>query len=555
MRRQLWTIAVGAVGLGALVGGCAMKDDSAGAMAPRNGESDTSNGYPSVTDDEGTGDSATVDGSGPLPPEQEIESSFEAPVVTGKYLWSANPTSGRVALVDAQTLSVTTVESGFGPRYLAPVPTGDADEVQTIVLNVLGEDATLLTLAGGRLEDPVRIPTHADANALAVSPSGRWVVAWSDWHRAEVLDPMDSFQDLTLILAHPASGAPRSSRRHAGYRPSSVTFDAAEERLLVVSEHGVTVIDLSDEDDPQVLPLVEVAPGGLADAAARDVVVTPDGALAVVRTDGSATLGFVDLESGEITEVTLGGPVTDVDLDADGSHAVAVQRDAGLVSVLELPAALTDPDRISTLAVEATLGSVSLSPDGSVGVLYTNATPTSVVATVDLTGDELLVPRYEDLRAPVRGVLVAPDAEHAVALLDPPAGSVKAGAFGVIPTASLRAPKLVGTDAPVMEVAFAPAPTAEALITVRDDSRRRWGVHVVGLPSLQTDYVSLASPPIAAGIIPEVGKGYVAQEHAEGRITFIEFPTDLTDGAAATPQARTLTGFELAAKVTYPTGD
>ena len=35
------------------------------------------------------------------PPEKELESSYRTPVATGKYVWSANPTSGRVALVDA----------------------------------------------------------------------------------------------------------------------------------------------------------------------------------------------------------------------------------------------------------------------------------------------------------------------------------------------------------------------------------------------------------------------------------------------------------------------
>lgn len=497
-----------------------------------------------------------IGGAGTLPPEQEIEGSFEAPVVTGKYLWSANPTSGRVALVDAETLRVTTVESGFGPRYLSPVPSGDPDVVEALVLNVIGEDATLLTLADGALADPVRFPTHADANTVTVSPSGRWAVVWSDWRKATVLDPMDSFQDLTLVLVRPTSGEPRSMRRVTGYRPSSVTFDAEEARVIVVNEHGITAIDLGDEADPRVLDLIEVAPGGLADAAARDVVVTPDGALAIVRREASAVLGFVDLVSGVVTEIELAGPVTDLDLDAGGTRAVAVMRDAGLVAVLELPAALTDPAAIVTATLPATLGSVSLAPDGSVGVLYTNATPTSTVATLSLRDDDrFLALRTEDLRAPVRGVLVAPDAAHAVALLDPPAGSVKAGAFSVIPTAATRVPKIVGTDAPATAVALAPAPTEVALVTVRDDPRRVYGVHVIGLPSLQEDFLSLASPPLAVGIIPELGKGYVAQEHAEGRITFIEFPADLTSGTAATPTARTLTGFELAAKVTYPTGN
>ena len=54
-----------------------------------------------------------------LPPEKEVESSYGAPVATGKYVWVANPSSGRVAYIDAATLEARTVEAGNGPTYLA----------------------------------------------------------------------------------------------------------------------------------------------------------------------------------------------------------------------------------------------------------------------------------------------------------------------------------------------------------------------------------------------------------------------------------------------------
>src|SRR3954470_15540079 len=37
----------------------------------------------------------------PPPPEKEVESSYRSPVATGKYVWIANPKSGRVAYIDA----------------------------------------------------------------------------------------------------------------------------------------------------------------------------------------------------------------------------------------------------------------------------------------------------------------------------------------------------------------------------------------------------------------------------------------------------------------------
>jgi hypothetical protein len=60
------------------------------------------------------------------------------------------------------------------------------------------------------------------------------------------------------------------------------------------------------------------------------------------------------------------------------------------------------------------------------------------------------------------------------------------------------------------------------------------------MPSLSVQKLTLASMPIAAGIVPAVGKGFVAQKHPDGRITFV---------GLASGQARTITGFELATQV------
>src|SRR6188474_3324719 len=63
----------------------------------------------------GGGASLDAGADAPPPPEKELESSYRAPVATGKYVWTANPDSGRVALVDATTLEVKIAEAGFAP--------------------------------------------------------------------------------------------------------------------------------------------------------------------------------------------------------------------------------------------------------------------------------------------------------------------------------------------------------------------------------------------------------------------------------------------------------
>jgi len=66
------------------------------------------------------------------------------------------------------------------------------------------------------------------------------------------------------------------------------------------------------------------------------------------------------------------------------------------------------------------------------------------------------------------------------------------------------------------------------------------GVFLVRTPNLQVDFSSLSSEPLASGTVPGANKGFVAQQHPEGRITFI----DLNEGAQ-----REITGFELSSKV------
>ncbi|HQF26722.1 MAG TPA: hypothetical protein PL065_24890, partial [Polyangiaceae bacterium] len=58
--------------------------------------------------------------------------------------------------------------------------------------------------------------------------------------------------------------------------------------------------------------------------------------------------------------------------------------------------------------------------------------------------------------------------------------------------------------------------------------------------NLQIDRYPLFSPPIAVGTVLGAKRAFVAQQHPEGRLTFIDLDTGLS---------RTLTGFELAARV------
>lgn len=537
-------------------------------------------------------------GTGGVPPEQEVESSFRSPVATGKFVWATNPESGRVALVDALSLEVTTVEAGNGPTYLAALPDPtDPDAARAIVLNVKSHDATVLRASDDGEVTTSSADVHEDANTWAISASGRWAIAWTDAAKVVGADPTQGFQDMTILDLD--ADPPTSVRINVGYRPTRVFISSDEQRAFAVTEPGISVIELDPNLGPYVSADVPVTDDPLDNPASRDVTVTRDGLYALVRRDGSADVVIVELATGTRVSITLSGAVTDLDLSDDGTRAIAVVRapgvleaDAGAeagaggtsgsggasgaagaagvagagvagagaggsaggtsvdagpppsseVALLPIPGIFTAPTLFDTVTIAGeVVGSVSVSEDGGVALLYTNATPNDHLTLLTTApGPTYLALRTVALKAPVQAVFPTPDGAHAIALLNPALGSTKAGAFSVVPIAADLPPKIQGTEAPPTSVAIEPGASTRAIVTVRDDQKKLYGMYVVRMPQLQVDVHALASPPLASGMVPAAGSGFVAQEHPEGRITFVK----LADG-----KVRTLTGFELGAKV------
>jgi hypothetical protein len=96
-----------------LVGCSSAHDDNAyGSEPPGSGDND---GGLSLGDGDGDSAPGATGGTTSLPEEVEDEESYRAPVATGRYLWSANPESGRVALIDVVDLSVQVLSAGLFP--------------------------------------------------------------------------------------------------------------------------------------------------------------------------------------------------------------------------------------------------------------------------------------------------------------------------------------------------------------------------------------------------------------------------------------------------------
>lgn len=468
------------------------------------------------------------DAASPPPPEREVESSFEAPVATGSYVWVTNPKSGRVAYIDVRSLAVKTVEAGNGPTYLAAVPGAQVDT--TVVLNVLSRDATVLRASPTGI-DVKTVKIANGANSWAFSADGRYAIAWADAKKSPAAPKTQGFQDLTVI---DLTGATPPTVLAVGYRPVLVGFSKSAPLAHAVTQDGVAIVDLSTSP-PRLVKNVAISATPTEDPGTRDVAVTPDGKLALVRRDGSNAVTAVSLETGQRVEVTLNGPVTDLDLTEAGDRAVAVVRSTSTVSILPIPQVLTQPTQVKSVTVTGeTIGSVVLSADGNTAMLYTNASQTERVTVMSLSATPDPTYRVVRLYSPVLAAFASPDAKHATILHDI---KTQDGAFSLVPLATDLPAKIVAMTAKPAHVAMT---TDTALVSERGDAQKVYGAYLAKLPSFQVERFALASPPIAVGIVPAAKRGFVAQQHPEGRITFLDLDTGL---------ARTLTGFELASRV------
>ncbi|MES1210575.1 MAG: hypothetical protein ABUS79_31940, partial [Pseudomonadota bacterium] len=506
-----------------------------------------------------TGGSTGTGGSS-LPPEAEVETSYEIPVATGRYIWVANPDSGRVAYVAGATLQVHTVEAGNAPTYIAPIPSSTGDAV--IVLNVLSDDATILRLSpsGALTKNTVSGVAHG-ANALTVSPGGRWATAWTDARAVTAADPLKGYQAVTLIDL--AAKPPVRTVLSVGFRPVEVAYAADESAAFAVTEDGVSVVDLSAASGPRVTRNLALTTDPIDDADTRDVSITPNGRLALVRREGSASIGVLDLTTGALGAIPLSGAVTDLDLTPDGAAAVAVVRDTADVAIIPLGAGLPDASAVQHVTIAGeTIGSASISADGKSVLLYTNAVAAQRLTVLTLGASPTY--RIVKLHAPVLAVFATPDGSNAVVFhseapaptpdagaatshtdagtvrdAGPPPSQKPTRAFSLVPLAADLPAAIEETDVAPQAVAITPAGD-RVLITERDDQKQIYGVYVGQFPSLHVQKIDLASPPIAVGVLAAANQGYVAQKNAEGRITFV---------ALDSGQARTLTGFEIGASV------
>jgi len=569
-----------------VAGACSSSVDNASDGAPR-GSSNAAGGS-SATGDTPNSSSGGSGGSGGLPPEKEESTTYRAPVVSGRWVWTANPATGKVAVVDAKNFTVRLSDAGLAPTYLTGLPSL-AGKSRALVINTGSHDASLLSAGDtGDVTAVQGIPLQPDANAWSVSKNGKFALAWTDAQAIAMHDPTQGYQDVTVVDLRTAS--PISTRLTVGFLPSRVFINDAETKAFIVASSGISVIDLASAAGPSVLKEEAVSKMVPDDPTARDVSVLPDGSYAFVRHEGSPVITLLELESGTLSDVTLPGAVTDLDLVPNAHSVLAVVRgqpvvppngdagapgeagatgDAGAAAVtnggaagetaaggsggtapvtqstlaiLPIPGIFTAPDSFVSVSVPELFGLVNIAPQGTEALLYTNAVPNSHLTVLQTAtgGMDYLLHRTLDLHGLVKEVFPSSDGAYAIAALGPTQAG-KNSAFAAVSVEKLLPPRIQTTEAPVFAVAQSDGDSPRAIVTVSDDNAV-FAAYVVRMPELVIDRVQLPSRPLlgGTGIVPEAGVAYIAESHPTGRITFIDLETGVP---------RTITGFEIAAKV------
>ncbi|MBU6162472.1 MAG: hypothetical protein KGO50_15250 [Myxococcales bacterium] len=514
-----------------LLAGCsegALESDSLDEGAPRPGP--------------GADDGASEE---PTDPGEVERFRLSKPASTANRVFVANETTGTVAIVsiDGGAIRINTVRAGARPTVLLPI----VDEDAAVVLNQGSSSLTLVRAGRGVTPDSSEtIDILAGCNRLALSPDADLAFAWYDDRLRESGVPSGALSVVSVVPLRTMDAAWQIS---VGVNVHDIVFSDDGERALLVSDEGVSEVALAELAGDTFAPPTAVTDplDPLPLGASQEVLLTPDGELAVVRTAGSAELRIVSLSDGQTTLWQPGGVPTDIDLLTDGRVLVSVPE-LGQVLLADLQGLIVeDPEAVAAVTIEEhPTGQTTMDAFSSLAVIFSAPASSSEAGNgiVSLLTLDDLTHEALNLRKGVTEVIMGPAGRVAIALHTKVPGSATAGAseaellqrlyaISVVDLSS-GATKLIPLSHFADEVVFS-ADEQYAWVMVSDEPAVREVVRV-NTETFRVDTVRFDREPQSIGYIENVDSLYVSQDHELGRIAFI---------SAETLEVREVTGFEL----------
>ncbi|MFH1531452.1 MAG: hypothetical protein ABIK09_12060 [Pseudomonadota bacterium] len=474
--------------------------------------------------------------------EEELDFTGQAPAASENYVYIPAEARDSVIRVDAESLEIRMIPVGGLPTRVAALPVGDV----AVVINSGTEDLSVIR-STPEDDDVETLPSLPAVNAMAVSPTGNAVVVY---YRSEIAapgDPVGDFQTIQVLLFNPAQHTTKVRQVSVGFHPTAIHFHEDGTHAYVVTDDGISIVALSGLTDGTIAHPIPVTVDALEKPEDREVFVTRDGLYAVVRDIHKADLRVVDMEDEVMTLVELNGLPTDLDLIPGKNRCLVIMREQNVAAVVNFKR-VADGDEDSVVEVDLTgsyAGAAAVSAAGDRAVLYSTADEMKSVAVMDLEAAGFPWITYP-VQKVVKGVAISGAGKNAVLLHEAVAGA-GSGVGGIVDASEGYTlldldsgyRKLVTTDHRWSLFLFVQGEDGadhQAYLLLPDPAGVTHAVDVVDLNTFLVEAVNLYSEPNSLLFVPSSRKVAIAQEHTNGRITFI----DVDDGAVETK-----TGFEL----------
>ena len=289
-----------------LAAGCSGGADEEGKVGGNNGYYGNNGG------DNGGGEGGGSDDD--FVPEQEEEFEFSAPAVVDNRIYVANETLNSVAVIDSESLAISTRQVGFRPTTIAGPDLRRAEPADQASVMVLNEGSHSVSVLATGSEAVATVPVMPRSNRLALDPTGRMALTWYDPEAAKASDPAGDLSSVSVVTAE------ASYQIAVGFHVREVVFDDAGQRALVLTDDGISKLDLANLSGDAVAPPTPVVPPEYQTSQPEDleVLIGPDGNWAVTRSASFRGAVLLEIDTGKHHFLPLPEIPTDVDLIEGG---------------------------------------------------------------------------------------------------------------------------------------------------------------------------------------------------------------------------------------------
>lgn len=434
-------------------------------------------------------------------PEPELTTRI-MPVASQRYVYVANEEARLVAKVDALTLAVQPILLEVPPHVVVASQQDD----NALVLS-RGAERLYLIRSEPERDEVVPLRTVRGNNSLALSPDGRWAIAYYDNSISRPGEPIGSLQEVTLVDVREGTTAVLST----GFGIRHIGFSADSEQVFILTESGVHRFEPADIEGNQALPIVPLALGELG--VAPELAVSADSSVLLIRDPLEPRLLRVDLSAGDIGEVLLDEVASQLLVLAGGEEVAATQPETQQLAIVDFEIegapvrSIEMPQEVTRLSLDETSGEV---------LGWSTSESSWVRLSLAPTQSQLDV---FNVRAPASTVVPLPGQSKAIVLHAQVAHEAAMTVFDL----SSSYGKFIQLGALPRQVIAAEGSNT-AWIRLEGGAAAN-ALHRVDLDTFARLEVQFDATPETFGLMPGGGQLYVSLADETGRLAFVDAVT------------------------------